>query len=85
MELFEKTLSSTSIFDGKVVKLRKDEIALPNGNTSFREVIHHPGGACVLVENNGYIYFVRQFRYPYQKTLLEIPAGKLNEGENPLD
>jgi ADP-ribose pyrophosphatase len=85
MELFEKTLKTESIYNGKVVKLRKDEILLPNGNKSFREVIHHPGGATVIAEENGCIYFVRQYRYPYSKTLLEIPAGKLNEGENPLD
>ena len=83
MELFEKTLSSTSIYDGKVVKLRKDEIELPNGNKSFREAIHHPGGACVIAKCDDYIYFVKQFRYPYGKVLLEIPAGKLNEGEDP--
>ena len=83
MELFEKTLSSENIYDGKVVKLKKDEIELPNGEKSFREVITHPGGACVLAIENGFIYFVKQFRYPYGKVLLEIPAGKLNFGENP--
>lgn len=83
MELFEKTLSSENIYDGKVVKLKKDEIELPNGEKSFREVITHPGGACVLAVENGFIYFVKQFRYPYGKVLLEIPAGKLNFGENP--
>ena len=83
MDLYEKTLSSTSIYNGKVVKLFKDEIELPNGNTSFREVIKHPGGACVIAIENDYIYFVKQFRYPFGKVLLEIPAGKLNEGENP--
>ena len=51
----------------------------------MREVITHPGGASVIAEENGYIYFVKQFRYPYQKTLLEIPAGKLNEGEDPKE
>ncbi len=83
MELNEKTLNTHSIYDGKVVKLRKDDVLLPNGNVSMREVIHHPGGACVIAIENGEIYFVRQFRYPYGKTLLEIPAGKLNEGEDP--
>ena len=85
MKLFEKTLSSEKVFDGKVVKLKKDKIELPNGETAYREVITHPGGACVLAIENNFIYFVKQFRYPYQKTLLEIPAGKLNEGENPED
>lgn len=83
MKLFEKTLSSKTIYDGRIVTLKKDEIELPNGNKSFREVIHNSGGACVLALHDGCIYFVKQFRYPYKKVLLELPAGKLNEGEAP--
>ena len=83
MQLFEKTVSSENIFNGKVVKLKKDVVELPNGETAVREVITHSGGASVIAEDNGYIYFVKQFRYPYNKVLLEIPAGKLNDGENP--
>ena len=56
MELFEKTVSSTSVFDGKVVKLKKDKVVLPNGETATREVIYHPGGACVLAVENDYIF-----------------------------
>ncbi|MBO5713029.1 MAG: NUDIX hydrolase [Clostridia bacterium] len=83
MQLFEKTVSSENIFNGKVVKLKKDVVELPNGETAVREVITHSGGASVIAEDDGYIYFVKQFRYPYNKVLLEIPAGKLNDGENP--
>lgn len=85
MDLTEKTLSTQKIYDGKVVNLRKDTVLLPNGATSFREVIHNSGGATIIAEFDGNIYFVKQFRYPYGKTILELPAGKINEGENPLD
>ena len=56
---------------------------LENGSVVGRDVVHHSGGVCVvpLTENNE-VLFVRQFRYPYQKVLLEIPAGKLNYGED---
>ena len=85
MDLTEKTLSTQKIYDGKIVNLRKDTVLLPNGATSFREVIHNSGGATIIAEYNGEIYFVKQFRYPYGKTILELPAGKINKGENPLD
>ena len=84
MELTEKTLSSTTLYEGRVVTLKKDEIELPNGEKSFREAIHNSGGACVLAVCDGYVYFVKQFRYPYKKVLTEIPAGKINDGESPM-
>lgn len=83
MHLEEKTLSSEQKFDGKIVKLFVDEVELEDGRKSFREVIKHPGGVCVLpLEEDGTVLFVRQFRYPHQKVLMEIPAGKLEYGEN---
>ncbi len=85
MDLTEKTISSTTIYDGKILSLKKDEIVLCNGEKSFREVVHNSGGACVLAEIDGFIYFVKQYRYAHQKMLLELPAGKLNEGESPKD
>lgn len=83
MHLEEKTLNSEFIYDGKVVKLYKDEVLLENNKTASREVIKHPGGVCVvpLTEDNQ-IIFVTQFRYPHEKVLIEIPAGKLEWGEN---
>lgn len=83
MHLEEKTLDSKFIYDGKVVKLYKDEVLLENDKTASREVIKHPGGVCVvpLTEDNQ-IIFVTQFRYPHKKVLLEIPAGKLEWGED---
>ena len=86
MDLFEKKLSSRQVFDGVVVKLFVDEVELPNGNKSVREVVRHPGAVCVVpVTDEGEVIMVRQFRYAFGQTLLEVPAGKLEVGENPLD
>ncbi len=83
MHLDEKTLSSEQKFDGKIVKLYVDSVELEDGKKSFREVIKHPGGVCVLpLDEEENVLFVKQFRYPHQKVLLEIPAGKLEYGEN---
>lgn len=83
MHLEEKTLSSEQKFDGRIVKLFVDQVELEDGRKSTREVIKHPGGVCVLpLEEDGSVLFVRQFRYPHQKVLMEIPAGKLEYGEN---
>ena len=86
MELTEKKLSSTSVFDGRIVHITLDEIELPNGKRSKREVVNHPGGVTVAAlddENN--LYFVKQFRYPYKEVVLELPAGKLEKGSTPLE
>lgn len=86
MELYEKQLSTRQIFDGRVVKLYVDDIELPNGKTSIREVVRHPGAVCVIpITDEGEVIMVRQFRYPFAHTLLEIPAGKLEPDEDPLD
>lgn len=85
MELFEKRLSSRQIFDGVVVKLFVDEVELPDGTKSVREIVRHPGAVCVVpVTDNGEVIMVRQFRYAFNQVLLEIPAGKLEPGEDPL-
>ena len=83
MGLNEKTVEKRYIYRGKIVNLRCDDAVLPNGRACKREVIEHPGGACVLCEYGGKIAFVRQFRYAYGEELLELPAGKLNAGEDP--
>lgn len=86
MEHFEKTLSSESIYKGRVIELRRDEVELENGSRAEREVIHHNGGVAVLaLDDNGNALFVRQYRYPYGEVLLELPAGKLAVGEDPGD
>lgn len=84
MELTEKTISSEKIFDGRILHIRRDTVELPDGSRSAREVVDHPGGVCVLaLDDEGQVLLVRQFRYPYEKVLTEIPAGKLEYGEDP--
>ncbi len=86
MHLEEKTLSSEKLFDGKVVKLYVDKAELENGDKVYREVIEHPGGVGVVaLDESENVIFVRQFRYPHKKVLLEIPAGKLEYGESHYD
>lgn len=86
MNLEEITISQEWVYKGKIISLRTDKAQLPNNAVADREVIEHPGGVCVaaLTENNE-LLFVRQFRYPFGKVLLEIPAGKLSSGEDPLE
>lgn len=81
--LEEKTISSEQKFDGRIVKLYVDKAELEDGKVVTREVIRHPGGVCVLpLTDKNEVMFVKQFRYPHQTVLLEIPAGKLEYGEN---
>lgn len=80
--LEEKSVSSTPIFDGKVLHVRLDEITLPNGVSATREYCHHNGAVCVLpLTDEGEVICVRQYRYPFHEDLLEIPAGKLDSPE----
>lgn len=80
----EKTLSSKQIYQGKVVNLQVDEVKLPNGNTSSREIVKHPGAvAVIVVTDENKLLLVRQFRKALEKTIYEIPAGKLEIGEDP--
>ncbi len=86
MKLFEKTNDSKTIFDGKIIKVTLDEVTLENGQNAKREVVHHGGGVSVLVlDDKDEVFFVRQFRYPYKEVVLEIPAGKLEPGEDPFE
>lgn len=82
----EKQLSSEQIFDGVVVKLYRDEVELDNGYKASREYIKHPGGVCVAaIDENKDLYMVEQFRYPFGRALTEVPAGKLEIGEDPRE
>lgn len=87
MNLEEKQLSKEYMYEGKIINLRRDTALLPDGNTALREVVEHPGGVCVAaLTDNDEILFVKQFRYPYFETVLEIPAGKRDKGnEDPLE
>ena len=81
MELTERMVSSRTIFEGKIVKVTLDQAELPNGALAAREVVYHPGGVAVLaLDENNNVPLVRQFRYPIQRELLELPAGKLDHG-----
>lgn len=82
MNINEKRLSTKIIYDGKVVKLEVDEVELPNKAKAIRECVRHSGGAAVLLVDGDKVLLVKQFRYPYGKTMYEIPAGKLNKGED---
>lgn len=86
MAHFEKTLNSDTRFEGRVFTVTVDKVELENGRTSTREVVHHHGGACIaaLTENDE-IYLVRQFRYAFGQELWELPAGKLEKGEDPFE
>ena len=80
-----KVLRSEKKYAGKVFDLIVDEIEYPSGNKSIREVAVHPGGAVVVpILSNNDIILVKQFRYPIQQYIYELPAGKLNPGEEPV-
>ena len=86
MDFTETTLESRSIFEGKVIKVRVDRVRLYGGQESEREIVEHVGAVAVVpVDENGMVYLVRQYRKPLEKMLLEIPAGKLEQGEDPLE
>ncbi len=86
MKLEEKTLSSETIYSGKVITVQLDKAELPNGDTALREVVKHPGGVTIAaLTNNNELLFVRQFRYPFKEIVLELPAGKLEKGSAPLE
>ena len=83
MELMEKTVESKTLFEGHIVTLKLDRAQLPNGSLASREVVEHPGGVAVLpLDAEGRVIMVRQYRYPLHNTLLELPAGKLEKGED---
>lgn len=85
MDYTEKQLRRVNSYKGVVVDVTADIVLLPNGATSVREVVHHPGGVCVAaVDGSGAVALVRQFRYPFGQHLLELPAGKLEPGEDPF-
>lgn len=86
MDFTEKPLKQDYLYRGKIVNLRVDNAELPDGTTALREVVEHPGGVCVaaLTEKEE-LLFVEQFRYPYMETVLELPAGKLEYGEDPFE
>ncbi len=85
-DLSEKRIDGELKYKGVIVDVMLDRAELCDGSVVSREVVRHPGGVTVLpVDENGYCYCVRQFRYPMGKLMLEAPAGKLEKGEDPLE
>ena len=82
---FEKKIDSQIVYEGRVITVTRDTALLENGETALRDVVHHHGGACILpYYEDGTICMVRQFRYAMQQELWELPAGKLEAGEDPF-
>ncbi len=85
MDLRETLLERKDIYAGRVVRLHVDTVRLPDGGTSLREIVDHPGGvAIVALDEQNRVAVVRQFRYAFDRVVLEIPAGKREVGEEPL-
>ena len=85
MNLTEKQINSKEIYNGKVLKLRLDDIELPDGSPAKREVIRHSGAVCIApLTDDGNLVFVKQFRYAVGMELLELPAGRIDPNESPL-
>ena len=86
MKMEEIKKSETEIYRGKIIHVHVDDVELPDGTAAKREVVDHPGGVSVAVlTGKDELIFVRQFRYPYGEVLLELPAGKLEPGEDPFE
>lgn len=80
----EKTIHSNRIYEGKIINLKVDEVKLPNGNTSKRELVEHPGAvALIAITEDNKIIMVEQYRKALERTIIEIPAGKIEKGEAP--
>ncbi len=86
MSLRESRIDTALVYDGGLLKVRRDLVKLPDGKQAFREYIRHPGASVVIAINaDGNLLMVRQFRYPLDRTFLELPAGKIDPGETPLE
>lgn len=84
-KLYEKTLNSKAIFEGKMIQVQLDDVLLPNGKTSTREIVKHPGAVAIIaLTQDKKLLLVKQFRKPLEKVIYEIPAGKVEQGEEPL-
>jgi ADP-ribose pyrophosphatase len=82
LHLLEEQLDSELVFKGALLEVNKDKVRLPNGESSVREYITHPGAVVILaLLDNGNLLFERQFRYPLRRVFLELPAGKIDQGE----
>ena len=83
--LKETLISSELVFDGRLLKVRKDRVRLPDGGESTREYFRHPGAVVIIpLLDDGRVLLERQYRYPNDQVFIELPAGKLEAGEDPL-
>ncbi|HBR03324.1 MAG TPA: ADP-ribose pyrophosphatase [Ruminiclostridium sp.] len=84
MNYYEKTLNTESVYHGSIIDVERLTVELPNGRRTTRDVVRNPGASAIVpVTDDGKIILVEQFRKPIEKVSLEIPAGKLDKGENP--
>jgi ADP-ribose pyrophosphatase len=84
--LKESKISSEQVYDGHFLKIQRDQVMLPNGQTTIREYIKHPGAVVILpLFSDGTVLLERQFRYPLNQVFIEFPAGKIDAGEDPLE
>lgn len=81
----EKEIQRTLIYDGKIMQVTREEVELENGEHTYREVVYHHGGVCILAVKDHQIILVKQFRYPNRIQTIEVPAGKLEKDEDPQD
>ena len=85
MNLTEQLLSRREIYHGRIIDVQVDTVSLPNGNTSTREVVRHPGGVGILaLDDEDCAVLVEQYRYVFGRVMAELPAGKLDPGEDPV-
>lgn len=82
---YEETLETNQVFQGRIISLQVDTVRLPNGETATREIVRHPGAVAVLALIDGKMLVVEQYRKPLERTQVEIPAGKLDPGEEPAE
>ncbi|MBQ6731306.1 MAG: NUDIX hydrolase [Bacilli bacterium] len=85
MDKVEKKLSSKVVYDGKIFTVTKDDVLCQNGEKAIREIVHHRGGVGILFKVDDKFIFEKQYRYALEEEIIEMPAGKLEEGEIPLE
>ena len=86
MRFIENTITSKVVYEGRIVTVKEDTAELHNGKSAYREIVDHPGGVAIIpIDENGEVVTVRQFRYPFMVETIEVPAGKLEYGEDPYE
>ncbi len=85
MDMIEKTTATEYKFKGRIINTRVDDVLLPDGSQSTREIVEHNGGVGILpYDGCGNVYLIKQYRHPYGEVIFEIPAGKIEQGEQPM-